>query len=482
MTKSACDTHINLLSMRLQDLIQHPPITLSPETPVREVANIMRERGVSSVMLVKDNHLLGLVTDRDLRNRVIAQGLDLSSPVIDIVTLDPVTLDQRSSAFEALLLMMRHHVHHVPVMDGQHIAGMVTAHDLHQLDSTSAEFLSAGIRLQNTRRGLVDISRSIKGLQNDLSAAHASADITTRIITSISDALTCRLIQLAEAELGPPPVNYVWVAAGSQGRHEQTAQSDQDNCMVLDDAYDPALHSDYFRSFANQVCNGLAECGFSHCPGAMMAMTDEWRQPLGKWQDYFQKWIMTPEPRALMLISVFFDLRAVHGAHELLSVLRGEVLERTPQQSLFLAHVVNNAQKQGPPLSLFGHIAPIRYGTHAGTVDLKRHAILPIVDLGRIYALAAGIHAVNTHDRLKNAVVLGELTTEGARDLRDAFEFVSSQRIAHQTLCLQHGQVPDNYLNIHELSRFERSHLRDALSVIQSQQMVLGQRYAMNTL
>ena len=161
----------------------------------------------------------------------------------------------------------------------------------------------------------------------------------------------------------------------------------------------------------------------------------------------------------------------------MLQVLRQEVLERTPKQSLFLAHVVNNALRQRPPLNLFGQISLIRSGEHAGTVDLKHQAIAPIVDLGRIYALAGGLHDVNTSDRLEKAAQLGELSEQGSRDLRDALEFVSSQRIAHQTQRIQQGLEPDNYLRLPELSNFERGHLRDAFSVIQSLQEVLGQRY-----
>jgi CBS domain-containing protein len=287
---------------------------------------------------------------------------------------------------------------------------------------------------------------------------------------------------LTEAELGPPPVPYVWVAAGSQARCEQTAKSDQDNCMVLDNAYEPSLHGDHFKTLARRVCDGLAACGYVHCPGEMMAMTDTWRQPLKVWRRYFQRWTDNPEPKALMLITVFFDLRAVHGNFELLEALRRDVLAHTPTQSLFLAHVVNNAQKQRPPLNLFGQIASRHSGAHAGTVDLKNHAITPIVDLARICALEAGLLEVNTCDRIEKASKLGALSEPSARDFRDAFEFVSRLRITHQSLCMQRGQEPDNHLHLQELSNFERDHLRDAFSVIQSLQEVWAQRYPLGLL
>ena len=394
----------------------------------------------------------------------LAENASLSGmPLQALVQRNPTTLPLNASVLEVARTLR--------------LVGMLTASDLLRQHSTSPLDLARDIHRQTTLEGLVGIGRQIKGLQNQLSAANTSAYNTGHIITAITDALTCRLMALTEAELGPPPVPYVWVAAGSQGRCEQTAKSDQDNCMVLDNAYEPSLHGDHFKTLARRVCDGLAACGYVHCPGEMMAMTDTWRQPLQVWRRYFQRWTETPEPKALMLITVFFDLRAVHGNVELLEALRRDVLAHTPTQSLFLAHVVNNAQKQRPPLNLFGQIASRHSGAHAGTVDLKNHAITPIVDLARICALEAGLLEVNTVDRIDKASKLGALSEPSARDLGDAFEFVSRLRITHQSLCMQRGQEPDNHLHLQELSNFERDHLRDALSVIQSLQEVWAQRY-----
>jgi CBS domain-containing protein len=427
--------------------------------------------------LVEQGQLFGLITDRDLRNRVVAQGLDSGQPVADIATLAPLTVSANSPAFDALLLMARHNIHHVPVMDGQRIAGMITATDLTEQHSTSAVYLAGDIYKQTTLEGLSQISTKVKHLQQHLAAADASAYSTGHIVTAITDALTVRLIQLAEAKLGPAPIDYVWVAAGSQARSEQTAKSDQDNCLILDDAYDEVLHGEYFKTFSKFVCDGLAECGYIHCPGEMMAMTDTWRQPRQRWAQYFQKWVNQPEPKALMLTCVFFDLRAIHGQSALLDGLRRDVLQRTKGNSLFLAYMVGNALKHRPPLGMFGTISLIRGGKNPGTIDLKHSAIVPIVDLARVYALADGLAAVNTSDRLEAAAQAGEVSAQSARDLKDALEFLAKLRIAHQARQIQSGQSPDNFLSLDELSNFERSHLKDAFSVVQTLQGVLGQRY-----
>lgn len=473
----AADPNVNLITTPVRALARRAPVTLSPDTPIAEAARLMAEQRVSSVLLVDDGRLVGLLTDRDLRCRVLAAGLDAARPIRDIATASPVTMDMRKPAFDALLLMARHNIHHVPVMDGQQVAGMVTATDLNRQHGTSAVYLAGDIYQQTSVNGLVEAASRVRMLQQNLAAAGASAYSTGHIVTAVTDAITRRLVQLAEQQFGPAPVNYVWVAAGSQARSEQTAKSDQDNCLVLDDGYDHARHGDYFHRLARWVCDGLDACGYVYCPGEMMAMTDQWRQPRARWLQYFERWIDQPEPKALMLTCVFFDLRAIAGNAALLDGLRAEVLARTRNNRLFLAHMVGNALTHQPPLGLFRTLSTLRSGEHKGTLDLKHTGIVPVVDLARVYALASGHDAVNTHDRLAVAAESGEISEQSARDLRDALEFIATLRIQHQARQMSDGLRADNYLRPDELSNFERSQLKDAFVVVQTLQSVLGQRY-----
>jgi len=476
-TGTATDPALNLMTTPVRALIKRAPITLPPQTSIREAAQVMSEKRVSSVLIVEQEHLFGLITDRDLRNRVIAAGMDTARSIMDIATLAPMTIDVQNPAFDALLLMARHNIHHVPVLDGQRIAGMITATDLTEQHSTSAVYLAGDIYKQSSVEGLQQASTKIKRLQQSLASAQASAYSTGHIITAITDAITSRLLQLGEARFGPAPVDYVWVSAGSQARSEQTAKSDQDNCMVLDDSYDEAQHGAYFKSLAQFVCDGLDACGYVYCPGEMMAMTDTWRQPRRRWAEYFARWTGQPDPKSLMLTCVFFDLRAVHGNAALLDELRRDVLQQTKGNTIFLAYMVGNALTHVPPLGMFKGISTIRSGEHKGTIDLKHTGVVPIVDLARVYALAGGDNAVNTHDRLLSAAAGGAISEQSARDLRDALEFLAFTRIQHQARQIAAGQSPDNYLNPDDISNFERTQLKDAFTVVQSLQSVLGQRY-----
>jgi CBS domain-containing protein len=474
---AACDSALNLMTTPVGSLIKRSPITLPPHTSIRAAAQLMNEQRVSSILIVEQGHLFGLITDRDLRNRVIAAGLDTQKPIMDIATLAPFFVNLHDPAFSALLLMARHNIHHVPVLDGQRIVGMITATDLTEQHSTSAVYLAGDIYKQTTVTGLQRASTRIHALQRSLAAADATAYNTGHIITAITDAITTRLLQLGEAQLGPAPVDYVWVAAGSQARSEQTARSDQDNGLVLDDAFDEALHGAYFRELTRFVCTGLDACGFVFCPGEMMAMTDAWRQTRARWAEYFRRWVGEPDPTALMLTCVFFDLRAIHGQASLLDGLRHEVLQHTRGNTLFLAHMAGNALSRQPPLGFFKGLSPARSGEHKGTIDLKHTGVVPIVDLARVYALAGGHTEVNTHDRLLVAADGGDISEQSARDLRDALEFLAALRIQHQTRQMAQGRTPDNFLDPAEISNFERTQLRDAFQVVQNLQSVLSSRY-----
>jgi CBS domain-containing protein len=471
------DPHLSLTTTPVRSLLRRAPVTLPPTASILQTAQTMRDQRVSSVLLIEQGHLFGIVTDRDLRNRALAGGLDPARPVLEIATVAPLSIDIGAPAFEALLLMARHHIHHVPVLDGPRVAGMITATDVTEQHSTSAVYLAGEIHQQASVAALAGSAAKVQRLQRSLAAADASAYSTGHILSAITDALTARLLTLAELELGPAPVDYAWVAAGSQARCEQTAKSDQDNCLVLDDAYDAGAHGAYFERLARFVNDGLDACGYVYCPGEMMARTPDWRQARRRWAEYFRRWTAEPEPKALMLTCVFFDLRAVHGQAALLAGLRHEVLQQTKGNRIFLAHMVGNALKHRPPLSMFGGISTVRHGEVADAVDLKHSGLVPIVDLARVYALAGGHEAVNTHDRLLVAAEGGEVTEQGARDLREALEFLAALRIRHQARQMERGLPPDNLLSLGSLSNFERGLLKNAFGVVQTMQSVLAQRY-----
>lgn len=468
---------VNLLSVRVGDMLVRAPVTISPEATIHQAAVKMSEERVSCLLITEDDRLSGIFTDRDLRSRVVAKGLDTDLPLARVMTRDPICINADDYGFDALLAMARNNVHHLPVIRDGAIAGCITTTNLVKTQTTSTIFLVGDVYKQTSPEGLRRVLGHVPELVLYLADSGASAHHIGHVVSALTDAATVRLIQLAEQELGPPPVPYAWLAAGSQARHEQTARSDQDNFIILDDAFDTATHGAYFRNLSHFVCDGLATCGYVYCPGDMMAMTDEWRQPLARWKERFRGWIEEPEPKALMLCSIFFDLRLVHGETALFSNLHSMILDLSRKNHIFLAYMAGNALTHQPPLGFFRNLVLVRGDAHDRTLDLKHTGTVPIIDLARVYALSSGVPAINTQERLQAAQEAGSVSHNGAVDLRDALEFISLVRLRHQARMIRAGKEANNFLEPGDLSSFERTHLKDAFAVVKTMQAALANTY-----
>lgn len=468
---------VNLMTTPIADLLGRPPVTLHPEASIREAAELMTREKISSLMIARDDKLEGILTDRDLRRRVVAAGLDGNRPLAEIMTPDPATVDARSYAYEALLAMARSGFHHLPVLRDGRVAGMITSTDLVQRRSNSPLYLIGDIYRCGDPQSLADVSRRLGGLLVTLVGANASAHSIGHVISAVGEAINCRLLALAEQRLGPAPVPYAWLSGGSLGRQEQTAHSDQDNCLLLSDDYDPDRHGAYFEELSTWVCDALDACGYVYCPGEIMAKTPKWRQPLAVWKGYFDQWIDQPQPKALMHASIFFDLRCLYGDRALFRTLQDYILEKAQRNRIFHAYMASNALTHQPPLGFFRSFVLVKDGKHDHTLDLKHSGVVPITDLARVFALASGAAPVNTRDRLQAAQAKGAVSEQGAADLVDALEFIAMVRLRHQARQIQDGKAPDNYMPPKTLSHFERNHLKDAFSVVADMQSALSQRY-----
>jgi CBS domain-containing protein len=272
-------------------------------------------------------------------------------------------------------------------------------------------------------------------------------------------------------------VPYAFIVAGSLARREQTVHTDQDNAIILSDDYDERAHGDYFAELARRVNDALDACGYVYCPGEVMARNEKWRRPLAAWRQRFQRWILSPEPKALMHASIFFDLRCLHGDAALLDALWADVREMARGNTIFLAHMAANALHYRPPLGFFRQFVLERSGREEPALDMKKRGVVPIIDLARVHALAAGVAAVSTRERLEEAAAAGELSEEGMRELLDAFDFISLVRLRHQAERIRAGEKPDNFVAPEELSALERRHLKDAFDVVRTMQAALEQRY-----
>lgn len=463
----------DLNTSRVTTLMARNPVTCAPGDSIETAAKRMAEKNISCLGVVQEDELVGIVTHSDLVNRVLAKGISPAHPISEIMTAGPVTLSSSSIGSDVLHVMLERHIGHLPVVDNNKLVGIVTQTDLTRFQAVTAASLVQDVTEAMSAQDLAEITARIPQLLVQLVAAGNRHDVVTRLITNVADACTRRLLALAEAKLGPAPVPWLWLACGSQGRQEQTGVSDQDNCVFLsDDVTDADMP--YFAEMTKFVSDGLDTCGYVYCPGDMMATNPRWCQPVKVWRSYFRGWIDKPDPMAQMLASVMYDLRPIGGDESLFSGLQQETLERSAANSIFVAHMASNALKHTPPLGLLRGIATIRSGEHKNTLDMKHNGVVPVVDLGRIYALQGQLTEVNTRARLEAAIEAGTVSQTGGSDLLAAYDLIADERLQHQASQIKAGHKPDNFLAPADLSDFQRSHLRDAFVVIRSMQSAIG--------
>lgn len=462
-----------LTTLPVSELTKRTPITCTSATSIASAARLMRDQKISCLGIEDNGVLVGILTIRDLTNRVLAEGRDPSGPVSEVMTPKPVTLPPASLGSDVLHAMVEKNISHLPIVEGTKLVGIVTQSDLTRHQAASQSQIVADLGASETVEELAHSTKRLPELLVQLVGAHLAHDVVTRKITDVADIVTRRLVKLAEAEFGPAPVPFCWAACGSQGRREQTGVSDQDNCLIIDDS---ATADDmvYFQKLAKFVSDGLNACGYVYCPGDMMATAKRWQQPLSVWLGYFRKWIATPDPEAQMLASVMFDLRPIAGDSTLFDRLQSEGLAAAAKNSIFVSHMIGNSLTHTPPLSLLRGFATIKSGEHRNQLDLKMNGVVPVVDIGRIYALKGKLAAVNTRARLDAAVETGLLSSSGGRDLIAAYDTIATVRLEHQANQIRRGEKPDNFLSPSSLPAFERSHLRDAFVVVRSLQSTLG--------
>ncbi|MGB5722391.1 MAG: DUF294 nucleotidyltransferase-like domain-containing protein, partial [Woeseiaceae bacterium] len=457
-------------------LVGRPPVTIDSSATVRETAAKMVEKRVSSMLITNDAGVFGIVTDRDIRARVVAEGHSGDLPVTKIMTPSPITLDGDAQAYEAALVMMQHHIHHLPITVDGELIGMVARSDFMRLETEHPLYLVSDIGKQATAEGIAEACTRLPGLIVGQIESDANGEQLGKFITTITDTVTRQLLHIAEKELGPPPCDYAWVALGSQGRFEQSAKSDQDNALVLSDTFTEA-DDDYFAAMAKIVNDGLDACGYVYCPGDVMASNTKWRQPISQWKSYFHKWITVPEQKALMHANIFFDLRCAHGATELVDELKASIRDVARKNELFLALMAKNAMNFQPPLGFFRQFVLERSGEHKNTLDLKLNGIMPIVEIARIRSLAAGELRVSTRNRLLAAARAKEIAETDAANLIDTLDFIEKLRVEHQSRQLRAGEAPDNHLAPAELSPLARQNLKSAFSQVRVSQAALLNRF-----
>lgn len=485
------EAHSDALRIEIGSFKIPNPAHIAPEVSLQEAARIMGEKDVSSLLVVTEGslegQLCGIITDRDMR-KVVASGTSIDAPVETIMARNLATVSSEQMVFEALLLLTELHIHHLPVVDGGKITGIVTAPDIMRLLQANPLYLTSDLSRRDTPEAMAEVYDEAQQMAVRFIERGASPSEVTGLLTVVADAMARKLLQLAEATLGAPPVPYAFVVLGSQGRREMGLASDQDNALILSDAYSPQEHGQYFAQLSEFVCKGLATAGQELCPGDMMASNPQWRMTVSEWRNAFHGWITAPEGDALLYAQTFFDMRPIHGDKAMAEAVHAQAMESAMGAPRLHAHLAALAARREPPLGFFRGLVVDRSGAYKNTLNVKKGGTAALVQMARLFAIVSGSDVLGSQGRIHTASTWQAkdgktaVSARSAADLSAALEFLTTVTLRHQAEQVREGKDPDYHINPEQLSKLDREHLRDAFHVIKSMQNALSLKYPVRSI
>lgn len=470
-----------LFSACVGDIAKRTLATARQDISIREAALLMTQRRTGYLILIDAAGApIGIVTDSDMRDKVVSVGRDVNEPVNAVMTHGVQSVEVEDYCYEAVLKMLKNNIYHLVVMRAQRLWGMLTNHDLMLLQGTSAIAIVRDIESQTTVEGLIPVSSKINGVYNMLLSDGAKAVNVLRIITEINDRLIRKIITLAEHELGPPPVAYAWIAYGSEGRKEQTFKTDQDNALIYGDPADDQqarAASDYFARFSALVRDGLLKVGFPACPANYMASNPIWRQPLKIWKKYAANWTSTPTAKAVLNTVTIFDSRTIYGDDALLCSFMRHLHANIIDNRLMIGKAASLSIKNAPPIGFLKTFVVEKSGEHKDMLNLKIKGVAPIVDLARLFALEKGVFITPTLRRIESLMDTNAIIKKYADELVHAFDFIMLLRIQHQYEHIRQGLPPDNFIRPDTLTNLQKRTIKEAFQIIAKMQDMVIERY-----
>jgi CBS domain-containing protein len=441
-------------------LLRSAPLFCQPDTSIREAAKLLIDAG-RSALLVRGRDGLGIVTDVDLRDKVVVGGVSPDAPVSTIMTTPVKTLAADLLAPEASIEMMAAGVNHLPVVDaGGEVVGILSASNLMTLDARSPFALRRNIAGARTEDDVVAAAQDIPHLFVDLMEAHLDAPAVSRVLTLLHDAATMRLLELAEEQLGPPSAPYAWLAFGSCARSEMNLASDQDNGLAHADTDDPDV-AEYFRMLALFVNRGLRRCGYKLDPHGVLAGNRDWRLTLSGWVDVFWTCLLGKDLERLARASVAFDFRQVAGELDATAPLE-DIIRQAPDFKAFMGGLAQLGTQNPIPLGFRQRLYNL--------VDIKRDAIVPLQSLARYYAFSRGILAPTTLERLAAVRAVRLIDAEKERTLREAFTSMTHLQLRHHAFAIRNGKPLDNIIDVSTLPPITRASLQEAIREVAATQ------------
>jgi len=450
----------------LSAIVKKTPAAVAPEASLRGVLETMAASHIGSMIVVDtEGRPVGIFTQSDVLKRIVLPGLSLDQPIRAVMSPDPHALPLTASVYDAALAMAMYGIRHVLVVDAEgRLRGVVSERDLFALQRVGLRQIRQSIEAAPDLETLRQASADVRQLAFNMLAQGVGAEQLTQFISTLNDSLNRRIIELNLERHDLFGIEWAWLSFGSEGRDEQTFSTDQDNGIIYlcPDIMDREQLQLRFLEFARDVNRDLDACGFPLCKGNIMAGNPEWCLTLEEWQEKFSTWVRTPEPKALLNATIFFDFRPLYGKAYLADRLRLFLLDLTQANPLFLRMMVGNALDVEPPLGMFRDFVTDLDADHPGTIDLKKYGARLFVDAARIYALASGVHNSNTPQRLRQAAAKLGINQDEIAAMIEAFNFIQLLRLRHQHLERGHGLEGDNRIKPEELNELDRRILKES--------------------
>ncbi|WP_417703752.1 putative nucleotidyltransferase substrate binding domain-containing protein [Pseudomonas sp.] len=467
------------LDTRLGELAMRQPIGCAPDTPLRDAVRMMHEQHVGSIVVLDPaDKPLGIFTLRDLR-RVVADGVDLAQPIDNLMTPNPFHLAPDASAFDAAIAMTERHIAHVCLVEHEKLCGVISERDLFSLQRVDLVHLARTIRHAGKVETLAGLRSDIRLLVDRMLAHGASSTQITHIVTLLNDHTVCRVIELTLEDMGDPGIPFTWLCFGSEGRREQTLHTDQDNGILFEaeSASEAAAIRERLLPIAREINQRLAQCGFTLCKGNIMAGNPELCLSREEWSRRFAGFVLEATPENLLGSSIYFDLRTIWGPSEGCEQLREALLRRVASNSLFQKMLAENALRHRPPVGRFRDFVVARSGADKDTLDLKVQGLTPFVDGARLLALANGISAVGTLERLRALISKGVIEALDGAAYEEAYHFIQQTRMQQHQLQARDELPYSNRVDPDHLNHLDRRILRESFRQAQRLQSSLAMRY-----
>jgi PAS domain S-box-containing protein len=459
-------------------LFLHEPLThlgrdvviCNTDTTIEQLSRLMTARNVSAALVSGGNSaVIGIVTDQDLRARVLAENIPASTPIHAIMSAPLTRISEQALVYEALMRMEEKGVRHLAVEDSNgQIVSVIDNKSLIQFQRYVPIVLAREIARSATPAEIVRSAERTPQLAKALLDSSSRPRHVTNMLTSICDAVTERLVQLAIAELGEPPTPFAFIAMGSQGRREQTLLTDQDNGIIYApaDNSDPSQVNAYFLRLGERICSGLDQAGYPFCLGKVMASNPRWCRSLPDWISDFADWIRKAEPQEIINLSIFFDFRTVYGDTELTHALRRAIHAALQDEPGFFHHMAQNTLMFKPPFRLLGNIYLSGGATeHAGEINLK-DAMMPMVSFARLYALYNQVNQTHTLERFETLAEKNLILPSSHAEIVASYDFLMQLRLQNQIAAIQVGRPPHNIIHPGRLGYIQQELLKQAFAQI----------------